>query len=217
MTRLAGALPHLAAHAVGEASASAAEAAGLEVVTVGENGVEGLLDRLPSDLRLLHLAGEERVLPPMPRQQITSVTVYRMATLPLPQASFLEGAVAVIHSPAAGRRLGEVTVARERVRVAISNSGYFFPFHKVTINLAPADVKKIDPTKKVMASAFAPTACTYAGIAPRAKQDAPSMKSQAIAEFRRAGSARMLTQRPQRAEFVLAGLDDSTGRLCRWS
>jgi hypothetical protein len=35
------------------------------------------------------------------------------------------------------------------------------------------------------------------------------MKSQAMAEFRRAGSARMLTQRPQRAEFVRAGLDDS--------
>src|SRR5215212_4953671 len=56
-----------------------------------------------------------------------------------------------------------------------------------------ADVKKMDPTKNVMASAAAPTACTYAGIAPRAKQDAPSMKSQAIAEFRRAGSARKLT------------------------
>jgi uroporphyrinogen-III synthase len=116
--RLAGALPHLPAHAVGEASRSAAKAAGLEVVTVGESGVESLLESLPAGLRLLHLAGEERVLPPTPRQQITSVTVYRMATLPLPQASFLDGAVAVIHSPAAGRRLEEVTVARERVRVA---------------------------------------------------------------------------------------------------
>ena len=59
-----------------------------------------------------------------------------------------------------------------------------------------AEVKKMDPTKKVMASADAPTACTYAGIVPRAKQDAPSMKSQAMVEFRRAGSARMLAQRP---------------------
>ncbi len=32
--------------------------------------------------------------------------------------------------------------SKERVRAAISNSGYFFPFHKTTINLAPADVKK---------------------------------------------------------------------------
>jgi hypothetical protein len=57
-----------------------------------------------------------------------------------------------------------------------------------------ADVKKIDPTKNVMASAFAPTACTYAGIAPRAKQDAPSMNGEAMAVFRRAGSARTLTR-----------------------
>src|SRR5215210_6978949 len=57
-----------------------------------------------------------------------------------------------------------------------------------------ADVKKIDPAKNVMASAAAPTARTYAGIVPRAKQDAPSMNSQAMAELRRAGSARMLTR-----------------------
>src|SRR5215213_1318512 len=55
-----------------------------------------------------------------------------------------------------------------------------------------ADVKKMEPTKKVMASASAPTARTYAGIVPKAKQDAPSMKSQAMAEFRRAGSVRTL-------------------------
>jgi len=35
-----------------------------------------------------------------------------------------------------------VRESRERVRAAINNSGYFFPIHKVTINLAPADVKK---------------------------------------------------------------------------
>ncbi|MBS1795040.1 MAG: YifB family Mg chelatase-like AAA ATPase [Acidobacteria bacterium] len=32
--------------------------------------------------------------------------------------------------------------SRERIRAAINNSGYFFPFHKTTINLAPADVRK---------------------------------------------------------------------------
>lgn len=32
--------------------------------------------------------------------------------------------------------------SRERVRAAITNSSYFFPFHKTTINLAPADLKK---------------------------------------------------------------------------
>lgn len=35
-----------------------------------------------------------------------------------------------------------VRESRERIRAAINNSRYFFPFHKTTINLAPADVRK---------------------------------------------------------------------------
>lgn len=35
-----------------------------------------------------------------------------------------------------------VRESRERIRAAISNCGFFFPFHKTTINLAPADVRK---------------------------------------------------------------------------
>ncbi len=35
-----------------------------------------------------------------------------------------------------------VRESRERIRAAIVNSSYFFPFHKTTINLAPADVRK---------------------------------------------------------------------------
>src|SRR4029079_6533568 len=30
----------------------------------------------------------------------------------------------------------------ERIRAAINNCGFFFPIHRVTVNLAPADVKK---------------------------------------------------------------------------
>lgn len=35
-----------------------------------------------------------------------------------------------------------VRESRERIRAAIQNCGYFFPFLRVTINLAPADVRK---------------------------------------------------------------------------
>lgn len=35
-----------------------------------------------------------------------------------------------------------VRESRERIRAAIMNSSFFFPFHKTTINLAPADVRK---------------------------------------------------------------------------
>src|SRR5881394_2229537 len=35
-----------------------------------------------------------------------------------------------------------VRESRERIRAAIQNCGYFFPFQKTTINLAPADIRK---------------------------------------------------------------------------
>ncbi|PWT87645.1 MAG: magnesium chelatase [Blastocatellia bacterium] len=35
-----------------------------------------------------------------------------------------------------------VRESRERIRAAIQNCSFFFPFHKTTINLAPADVRK---------------------------------------------------------------------------
>src|SRR5215470_8343223 len=35
-----------------------------------------------------------------------------------------------------------VRESRERIRAAVNNSSFFFPFHKTTINLAPADVRK---------------------------------------------------------------------------
>ena len=35
-----------------------------------------------------------------------------------------------------------VRESRERIRAAVTNCGFFFPFHKTTINLAPADVRK---------------------------------------------------------------------------
>jgi magnesium chelatase family protein len=35
-----------------------------------------------------------------------------------------------------------VRESKERIRAAITNSSFFFPFHKTTINLAPADVRK---------------------------------------------------------------------------
>jgi len=36
--------------------------------------------------------------------------------------------------------------SKERVRAAIKNSGVFFPQHRLTINLAPADIKKEGPS-----------------------------------------------------------------------
>jgi len=38
-----------------------------------------------------------------------------------------------------------VKEARDRVKAAITNAGYFFPARRITVNLAPADVKKEGP------------------------------------------------------------------------
>src|SRR4030043_2400449 len=38
-----------------------------------------------------------------------------------------------------------VQEAKERVRAAIRNSGYVFPAKRITVNLAPADLKKEGP------------------------------------------------------------------------
>jgi magnesium chelatase family protein len=35
-----------------------------------------------------------------------------------------------------------VRESRERIRAAITNCGFFFPIHRITVNLAPADVRK---------------------------------------------------------------------------
>ena len=38
-----------------------------------------------------------------------------------------------------------VQEARERVRSAIRNAGFEFPLRRITVNLAPADVRKKGP------------------------------------------------------------------------
>ena len=39
-----------------------------------------------------------------------------------------------------------VRESRERVRAAIKNSGFDFPIRRITVNLAPADIKKEGPS-----------------------------------------------------------------------
>ena len=36
----------------------------------------------------------------------------------------------------------EVKEARERVRIALKNSGYMLPAKRITVNLSPADIRK---------------------------------------------------------------------------
>jgi uroporphyrinogen-III synthase len=109
------------AYAVGEATAEAAREAGFAVAATGFAGVDRLLRSIEPDLRLLHLCGEDRREPTDARQQIAPVAVYRSTALPGPDLRIAEGAVVLIHSPRAGRRLAELVKDRRSIAiVAIS-------------------------------------------------------------------------------------------------
>src|SRR5690606_6120424 len=72
-------------HAVGKATARAAEAAGFAVATVGPGTLQPLVDSLPPPLRLLRLTGVEHVaVVPPPGIGIEIRIAYESAPLPLP-------------------------------------------------------------------------------------------------------------------------------------
>lgn len=111
-------LDDLPVYAVGPASAVAAREAGFEVVRIGAGNLHQLLRAIDPGLRLLHLAGEDRVDQRRVWQKITTVPVYRTRTIdPIDPAPIL-GGVAVIHSPRAGARLAEIVPDRSTVAVA---------------------------------------------------------------------------------------------------
>jgi uroporphyrinogen-III synthase len=115
-------LRDLPAYAVGGATADAAREAGFGVAAVGDGGVEPLLSSLDPNLRLLHLCGEHRRSPANPPQQITPVIVYRSRERPAPDMGAAQDAVALIHSPRAGRRFAELISDASSIAIAAISS-----------------------------------------------------------------------------------------------
>lgn len=112
-------LRSLPVHAVGDATAAAAEVAGFGMASTGRGGVDDLLADVPSSARLLHLCGEDRRPSTQPRQ-ISVIPVYRAATVETPNLDAVENAVAVVHSPRAARRLGELLPKERRATVHVA-------------------------------------------------------------------------------------------------
>jgi len=95
--------------AVGQATADAARAAGFRVVMTGDGGADALLESVPGDRRLLHLAGADHHRAGT-RHSVETLAVYRAAPLsPHIPAGEL---VALVHSPRAGARLAEIAPSR---------------------------------------------------------------------------------------------------------
>ena len=114
----------LQVHAVGQATAEAARQEGFDIASTGEAGVERLLGSIDPDLRLLHLAGEDRKAPTSVRQQITSITVYRARAKDGVDLNEARGCVAMVHSPRAARRLAELVDDKGGIAIAaISRDG----------------------------------------------------------------------------------------------
>ena len=94
-------------HAVGEATAAAAEAAGFTVGSTGRVDLQSLVDALPTPLRLLRLTGAEHVPLAAPAGiDVETRVVYESVPLPLPDelAAELRGnALVLLHSAAAAR------------------------------------------------------------------------------------------------------------------
>lgn len=94
----------LPVHAVGQATAEAAKAAGFRVATTGEGGLQLLLDKLTPPLRLLRLAGAERIaLSTPPTVELIERIVYAAVSLPL-SYSRTDPTVVALHSAAAARQ-----------------------------------------------------------------------------------------------------------------
>jgi uroporphyrinogen-III synthase len=100
------ALRELPVYAVGQTTAEAAAAAGFTVASAGEGGLQVLLDGIAAPLRLLRLAGAERVplTPPLGIELVERV-VYSSDPLPLTQSLTVPTVVA-LHSAAAARQFG---------------------------------------------------------------------------------------------------------------
>lgn len=117
----------LPAYAVGDTTAVAARAAGLEVVATGRGGLQAMLDTLaPGHRRLLRLAGRERVELAVPRGvEVVTREVYASEPLPFPAglaALLARPAVALLHSGEAAAHFAQgcdhAGIDRSRVRLA---------------------------------------------------------------------------------------------------
>lgn len=122
-------LKTLPVYTVGEATAAATRAAGIDVVTTGRDDADALLAtaRAAGITRALHLGGRESmIIPGSPPADIVrrSIAVYATDPLVVPPhalAKLIDG-VALLHSPRAARQLAALIdaagFARKRITLA---------------------------------------------------------------------------------------------------
>ena len=112
----------LPVYAVGPSTAEAAREAGFDIASTGGAGVDRLLGSIDPELKLLHLAGEDRREPDDAKQQIQVVPVYRSKAHDNVHVRPAEGCVAMVHSARAAERFGELVNSSgiDRMTIAIA-------------------------------------------------------------------------------------------------
>lgn len=114
------ALKRLPVVAVGEATATAARAAGFTVAVTGQDDAAAAVARAHASgfTRLLHLAGRDRA---PTGEGVVALTVYASEPLPVADADIraLAGCVVLLHSVRAARMLAARVFAAERAGIAL--------------------------------------------------------------------------------------------------
>ena len=106
-------LKALPVHAVGEATAALAAAAGFEVASIGAGGSRDMA--LPDRKRLLHLTGRDHVA----TGAAEAIAVYEARPIDEPEGlRALRDCVAAVHSPRSGQRLAELVDERGGIAIA---------------------------------------------------------------------------------------------------
>ena len=112
--QLAG-LRALPTYCVGQATAHAAQKAGLDVAEIGANDATALVAQVPRGTRLLHLVGRDH----RSIAAVSAIIVYDSAPIDPPSSlDALAGNVAMVHSPRAGARLAKLVTARADISIA---------------------------------------------------------------------------------------------------
>ena len=106
-------LKALPVHAVGEATAALARAAGFTVQSVGTGGSRDM--SLPDGQKLLHLTGRDHV----GTGAAEAIAVYEARPVDDPEGlRRLRDCVAAVHSPRSGQRLAELVAERASIAIA---------------------------------------------------------------------------------------------------
>ena len=115
----------LPVHAVSAATAAAATEAGFTVASIGEGGLQHVLDALNPPCWLLRLSGEERLDLRLPTEiTMTERAVYRIAHRPIASelVDRLAGALVLLHSAAAAghfsSEIDRIGLSRDTVALA---------------------------------------------------------------------------------------------------